>query len=47
MARWPLESDSGVAGICTIVKTAAPDSTQRDPKAKYYDAIVESARGLR
>ena len=28
----------GVAGICTIVKTAEPDPTQFDPNSNYYDA---------
>ena len=27
----------GVAGICTIVKTAEPDPTHLDPNTKYYD----------
>ncbi|MGD9998667.1 MAG: EVE domain-containing protein [Ilumatobacteraceae bacterium] len=27
----------GVAGICTVVKTAEPDPTQFDPTSKYYD----------
>jgi predicted RNA-binding protein with PUA-like domain len=27
----------GIAGICEVVATAHPDSTQFDPKSEYYD----------
>ncbi len=33
----------GIVGICEIVATAHPDSTQFDPKSEYYDRTSERA----
>jgi predicted RNA-binding protein with PUA-like domain len=34
----------GIAGICTVIRTAYPDFTQFDPASDYYDAASTPER---